>query len=119
MCGLTVSTLLLVKFGDSGVGVFAVLLACVGFTLYGPDALLTGAAAMDIGGRRAATFATAIIAGFGAAGPIVQEVVIGRMYDSKHGDLGPIFELLFGSAAMATVFCALLVLRNRRSGKGV
>lgn len=119
MCGLTFSTALLVQFGDSGVGVFALLLGAVGFTLYGPDALLTGAGAMDIGGRRAATFATAIIAGFGAAGPVVQEVVIGRMYDSKKGDLGPIFELLFGSAVIATVFCALLVLRNRRGGKGV
>jgi sugar phosphate permease len=119
MCGLTVSTALLVQFGDSGVAVFAILLAAVGFTLYGPDALLTGAGAMDIGGRKAATFATAIIAGFGAAGPIVQEVVIARMYDSKHGDLGPIFELLFGSAVLATLFCGLLVWRNRRGGKGI
>ena len=51
-------------------------------------------------------------------GPIVQELVIARMYDSKHGDLGPVFQLLFGSATLAAVFCGALVMRNRR-GKGI
>ena len=122
MLGMTVVTGLLTMFGDSSVTVFVVLLGCVGFTLYGPDALLTGAGAMDIGGRRAATFATAVIAGFGALGPIVQELVIPRLYDQKAaqatGDLGPVFALLFGSAVMASVFCAVLTWRNR-GGKGV
>ena len=43
-----------------------ILLGGVGFFLYGPDALLSGAGAMDIGSRRAAVFATGVIAGFGA-----------------------------------------------------
>ncbi|MEZ4366667.1 MAG: MFS transporter [Kofleriaceae bacterium] len=119
MLGMVASTGALIAFGDTNVTVFALLLGCVGFTLYGPDALLTGAGAMDIGGRRAATFAAAIISGFGSLGPIVQELVIARMYDGKGGDLGPVFELLFGSAAMATLFCAILVWRNRRGGSGI
>jgi sugar phosphate permease len=122
MLGMTLVTGLLTMFGDSGVTVFVVLLGCVGFTLYGPDALLTGAGAMDIGGRRSATFATAVIAGFGALGPIVQELVIPRLYDQKAaqatGDLGPVFALLFGSAILASVFCAVLTWRNR-GGKGI
>jgi OPA family sugar phosphate sensor protein UhpC-like MFS transporter len=118
MLGMTVATGLLMAFGDSGVTVFIALLGLVGFTLYGPDALLTGAGAIDIGGRRAATFVTGIISGLGAIGPIVQEVVISRLYDSKQGDLGPIFLLLFGSAAAAALFCAALVWRNRR-GRGI
>lgn len=122
MLAMTVVTMLLMMFGSSSVTVFIVLLGAVGFTLYGPDALLTGAGAMDIGGRRAATYATAVIAGFGALGPIVQELVIPRLYDQKAaqetGDLGPVFALLFGSAALASVFCAILVVRNR-GGKGV
>jgi hypothetical protein len=94
---------------------------------------------MDIGGRRAATFATAVISGFGSMGPIVQELVIARLYDTKgpnheaeallekffHVDpvvdpaqLRPIFVLLFVSAAMASLFCALLVWRNRK-GRGI
>ncbi|MDQ3367791.1 MAG: MFS transporter [Myxococcota bacterium] len=117
--GMTLMTGLLMMFGGTSVAVFTVLLAAVGFTLFGPDALLTGAGAMDIGGRRSATFATGVIAGFGALGPIVQALVIGRLYDSQGGDLTPVFILLFGSSGMATLFCAALVLRNRRGGKGI
>lgn len=119
MLGMTVACGALMLVGHVSVFVFALLLGCVGFTLYGPDALLTGAGAMDIGSRRAATLATGIISGFGSLGPIVQELVIGKMYDAKGGDLGPIFALLFGSAAMAAVFTGILVLRNRRDGRGV
>ncbi|MBS1119430.1 MAG: transporter [Deltaproteobacteria bacterium] len=122
MIAMTGVTLLLILYGDTSTTVFVVLLAGVGFTLYGPDALLSGAGAMDIGGRKAATFATGLICGFGALGPIVQEVVIPRLYDQKAaqqaGDLGPVFGLLFGGAIFGTVFCAALVWRNRR-GKGI
>jgi sugar phosphate permease len=119
MLAMTGMTALLIAFGDRSAATFAVLLGAVGFTLYGPDALLTGAGAIDIGGRRSATFAAAMISGFGSLGPIVQEVVIGRMYDAKKGDLGPVFELIFGCAVMATVFCAILTYRNRKGGRGV
>jgi OPA family glycerol-3-phosphate transporter-like MFS transporter len=119
MLGMTLATGLLMMFAGTSVVVFTVLLGAVGFTLFGPDALLSGAGAMDIGGRRGATFATAVISGFGSMGPIVQAFVIGRLYDSKGGNLTPVFVLLFGSAAMATVFCGILVLRNRRGGKGI
>ena len=74
---------------------------------------------MDIGSRRMATRASGLISGFGSLGPIVQELWIGRTYDAKGGDLGPVFLLLFGSAALAALFCAGLVWRNRRGGKGV
>jgi sugar phosphate permease len=119
LLGLVLSTALMIMFYDSGVAVFTLLLAAIGFTLFGPDALLTGAGAIDIGGRRGATFATGIISGFGALGPIVQELVIGRLYDAKGGDLTPVFAMLFGSAVMSTLFAAALVLRNRSGGKGI
>jgi sugar phosphate permease len=119
MVGMTIACGLLMALGGASVTVFAVLLALVGFTLYGPDALLTGAGAIDVGSRRAATFTAAVISGFGSLGPIVQELVIGRMYDAKGGDLTPVFALLFGSAILATAFCGVLVWRNRRRGVGV
>lgn len=119
MLGMTAACGALMLFGHLGVGVFATLLACVGFTLYGPDALLTGAGAMDIGSRKSATMVAAIISGFGSLGPIVQEVVIPRLYDSKAGGLGPVFALLFGSAAISAVFCLVLVIRNRMGGRGI
>lgn len=118
MIAMTLTTLALIRFGTTSVTVFAILLGLVGFTLYGPDALLTGAGAMDIGSRKAATFAAAIISGFGSLGAVVQELVIARAYDSKGGELGPVFQLLFGSAALAAVFCAVLVVRDRR-GQGI
>ena len=119
MIGMTAATGALVLFGSSGVWPFTILLFLVGFTLYGPDALLSGAGAMDVGGRYRATFATAVISGFGSSGPVVQELVIARMYDSKGGSLGPVFILLFASTALATLFCAALVWRNRRGGGGI
>lgn len=119
LIAMTLSTGLLVMFGATSVVVFAVLLGLVGFTLYGPDAILTSAGAMDIGSRRNATFATAIISGFGSTGAIVQELVIARAYDSKHGDLGPVFTMLFGSAILAVAFTAVLAARNRAGGRGI
>ncbi len=116
---MTAACAALMVVGHVGVGVFAILLGAVGFTLYGPDALLTGAGAMDIGSRRAATRASGLISGFGSLGPIVQELWIGRTYDASGGELGPVFVLLFGSAALSACFCAGLVWRNRTGGRGV
>ena len=119
MIGMMGATGLLIILANAGVIAFTVCLALVGFTLFGPDALLTGAGAIDIGGRRAATFAAAFISGLGSTGAIVQELVIGRLYDAKKGDVTAIFVLLFTAAALATFFCVILVLRNRRGGKGI
>lgn len=117
--GIVIATLALIQFGDQSAVVFAVLLAVVGFFLYGPDALLSGAGAMDVGNRKQAVLATGIIAGFGALGPILQEVIIPRVYDAKKQGLGLVNGLLFASAALAALFCALLVARNRKGGKGI
>ena len=119
LVGMMGATGLMILFGGHSVAVFTILLALVGFTLFGPDALLTGAGAIDIGGRQRATFAAAVISGFGSTGAVLQEQVIGRMYDAQGGNLGPIFGLLFGSAAMATLFVGLIAWRNRRGGNGI
>jgi sugar phosphate permease len=119
MLGMVVATALLMTFGGTSVAVFVGLLGAVGFTLFGPDALLTGAGAMDIGTRRLATFAAATISGIGSMGAVVQELLISRMYDPKHDGLVPIFAMLFGSAAAAALFCGALVWRNRRGGRGI
>jgi sugar phosphate permease len=119
MLGMVGVTALLMTFGGTSVTVFIFLLAAVGFTLFGPDALLTGAGAMDIGSRRLATFAAATISGFGSMGAVVQEVLISRAYKPEQNGLGPIFAMLFGSAALAAVFCGALVWRNWRGGKGI
>lgn len=48
------------------------LMALVGFLLFGPDALLSGAAAQELGGRYAAGTAVGIVNGVGSAGAVLQ-----------------------------------------------
>lgn len=51
--------------------------ALVGFTLYGPDSLMSGAGAADVANDKAGAVAAAgIINGIGSLGPIVQEQVV-------------------------------------------
>jgi len=119
MIGMMIAAGLLLAFGGAGVGVFTALLALVGFMLFGPDALLTGAGAMDIGSRRAATFAAATISGFGSLGAAVQEIAVARVYEPGKDGLGLVFIMIFATAVMATLFCAALVWRNARGGKGI
>ena len=99
--------------GALSVAAFALCLALVGFTLYGPDALMTGAGAMDIGSRRGAVLAAGVINGMGSIGSVVQELVIGRLYDQGAGQLGPIFLLLFGASAAAAGTIGLVWFRNK------
>jgi sugar phosphate permease len=47
-------------------------MALVGFCLFGPDALISGAAAQDIGGPAAAATAAGVINGLGSIGAILQ-----------------------------------------------
>jgi sugar phosphate permease len=119
MMGVVLATAALFVWHDASIYVVIALLAAIGFTCYGPDALLTGAGAIDIGGRRSATFAAAVISGFGSMGSVVQELVIGRVYDAKTGSLATVFALLLGSAICASAFCLALVIRNRRGGRGI
>lgn len=110
---LTASCGLLYFAGQVSVPVFAVGIGLIGFTLYGPDALLTGAGVMDIGSRRGATLAAGIISGVGSAGAVLQDLVIGKLYDADQGDLGRIFQLLLASAVLATLVMTVVVVRNR------
>jgi sugar phosphate permease len=107
------SCVLMYTAGQVAVLLFGISLGLVGFSLYGPDALMTGAAAQDIGGRSTA-MAAGIINGMGSIGAVVQELVIGRMYDASAGDLGPIFALLVGAAVLACLSLGVVLYRNKR-----
>ncbi len=112
--GVCAATLLLFTIGAQSVTGFAVSIGLIGFTLYGPDALLTGAGAMDVGGGRGAVRASGIISGIGSAGSVVQELVIGKMYDSAHGSITPILATLLGSAVFTAACVGAIVWRNSR-----
>jgi len=49
----------------------------VGFMVYGPDSLLTGAAAISVAGGANAVAVAGLVNGIGSIGPVVQEEVIG------------------------------------------
>jgi len=106
LVGMFVACWMLYSMGQNNLLIFGIAISAIGFFLYGPDALMTGAAAQDIGNARGATLSAAIINGMGACGSVVQEFVIGDMYDKSHGNIGPIFMLLVGSAAAAVVCLA-------------
>jgi sugar phosphate permease len=113
MVAMFASCMLLFFAGGVSPTVFAVCLGLVGFTLYGPDALMSGAGAMDIGSKRHAVLAAGIINGMGSVGAVVQELLIGRAYDSSGGQLGPIFGLLLGSSVAAVLAIGFVFFRNR------
>jgi sugar phosphate permease len=113
LVGMIGGCVLLWRLGSHSVLVFTVGLGIVGFMLYGPDSILSGAGAIDLGGKRGAILAAGVINGIGSIGAMVQEVLVGRMYQASGGDLEPIFLLLLGAAVLALVFVGIVLLRNR------
>ncbi len=111
MMGL--SCLVMFFGGQISLGLFGLSIGLVGFSLYGPDALMSGAGAQDIGSEKGAVLAAGVINGMGAVGAVLQETVIARMYDGGDGALGPIFALLVGASVAAAFFLAIVLVRNR------
>lgn len=60
------------QVGALGPGANFAAMAAVGFCLFGPDALISGAAAQDLGGKEAAATAAGAINGLGSLGAILQ-----------------------------------------------
>ena len=112
MALLVLACTALYTVGQSGVVLFAVCMGVIGFSLYGPDALMTGAGAIDVASPRGATLAAGLINGMGSVGPIVQELVLGRLLDS-HG-VGAVFGVLLAAAIGGICALGVLLLRNRR-----
>ncbi len=93
---------------------FVVLLGLIGFTAMGPDSLLSGAGAMDVGSRRQAAIAAGVINGLGSIGPILQEPAIGWL--KKTQGLDAVFLLLVGIVFLTTVGTGLLARFDRHRG---
>lgn len=113
LVGMTACCLLLYSLGGTAVWIFGLSIGAIGFMLYGPDALLTGAGAIDLGSGKNAAMAAGIINGMGSIGSVVQELLIGDMYVKSGGSLDPIFLLLLGSASIAVLLMLVINLRNR------
>jgi sugar phosphate permease len=109
--GCLIFTVLMRQIGLTSPTVFVVLLGLIGFTQLGPDALLSGACAMDIGSRRQAALAAGVINGFGSVGPILQEPLIGWL--KQTAGLNSVFTLLVGVGAVTTIATWLLMRYER------
>jgi sugar phosphate permease len=113
LCGLLGGTLLLYFGGSTNLVLFGVGIGVVGFMLYGPDSLLSGAAAMDVGSTKAALLAAAVINGMGSIGSVVQEKVIAGNYQASGGEVGSVLFVLIGMAGAAMAFIAVILVRNQ------
>lgn len=114
LIGMALGCLLLWNVGSRSLIAFGAGLAVVGFMLYGPDSLLTGAGAIDLSTKRGAIAAAGVINGMGAIGSVVQEHVIGGLYEDSGGQLAPIFLLMLAAASIALAFIGVVLWRNRK-----
>ena len=111
--GMTLAFLFLGTIGLNSVWMFGIGLSLCGFMLMGPDSLLSGVGAIDVGGRKQAVIAAGIINGLGSIGPIIQEEVIGYLLD--HHGYDEVFTVL---VAVSAVGIAGSLYLWHRSSKG-
>ena len=114
--GMTVGMVFAFAFlafvGVQSVWMFGVGLSLCGFMLMGPDSLLSGVGAIDVGGRRRAVLAAGIINGLGSIGPILQEEMIGYLLDTRGYD--SVFDLLIGVCILGVIGTVYLARRSRQ-----
>jgi sugar phosphate permease len=96
--GMVVAAIVMREVGLGSVTAFSVSLALIGFTLFGPDSLLSGVGAIDVGSKKKAVLAAGIVNGIGSLGPILQEEAIG--YLKVHHGIDAVFGLLIGVSAL-------------------
>lgn len=104
--------LLYMAVGSLGMAANAAAMALTGFLLFGPDALISGAAAQDLGGTRAAASAAGVINGLGSIGAILQGVVTTTVSEA-YGWNG-LFYVLVGLAVLSSLSLAPLVIQQLR-----
>lgn len=109
---MVLATVLMWSVGMRSAWAFGITLALVGFTLFGPDSLLSGVGAIDVGSRRQAALAAGVINGIGSAGAPLQEQLIG--YLKAYHSLDAVFALLVGVASIGAAGTAALWRRARR-----
>lgn len=109
---MAVGCALLYTVGTSSAVLFAASLGLIGFTLYGPDALMTGAGAIDVGSAKRATLAAGVINGMGSVGSVLQEIVLGEVLESS--GVGSAFAILLIAGLGAAACLLVLIARERR-----
>ena len=105
--GAIVGYLAVIYAGSNPIMV-ALCFGIVGFMIYGPDSLLTGAAAIAVAGEMNGVAVAGIVNAIGSAGPVVQELWIGKLM--KGADMtANIHNSNMLTLGMSIVFAALMV----------
>ena len=113
LAAMTLSFVLMYRLGARSLTSFATTMGMAGFMLYGPDSLLSGVGAIDVGSKRGALVAASVINGMGSIGPVFQEEIVGWLYKASHESLLPVLILLVAVAVIGTLLTAWLWLRAR------
>ncbi|MFH1738396.1 MAG: MFS transporter [bacterium] len=103
---LTLFCLLESQIAYWGMGWYFLGLCLIGFTVFGPDALIVGAAAQDFGGKRATGTCTGLINGVGSLGAVLQEILIGWATKNFQNAWSWLFYVFAGLALIAMVLMA-------------
>jgi sugar phosphate permease len=113
MCGY-----LAVIFLGTSPWMIALCFGIVGFMLYGPDMLLSGAAAVEVAGARNGVAVAGIVNGIGSIGPVVQEQVIGWLVsDNEETSMMNTNYLALSMSALFTFFMLIMIWRLNKAHK--
>ena len=93
---------------------FTISMGLAGFMLYGPDSLISGVGAIDVGNKKGALVAAGIINGTGSIGPIFQEEIIGWLYTKYDQSIVPILILLVSMALVSALLTFYLWWKSKR-----
>ncbi len=109
LVALMLALLLYTRIGASSTLANVVGLALIGAALFGPDALLSGAASQDAGGPHAAATATGFVNGVGSIGAVLVGLVLPVV--SKRYGWDAVFQL-FVALALLGALCLVPTLRR-------
>jgi sugar phosphate permease len=112
LLGLALALLLYARLGTAAAMVHFASMMLVGALLFGPDALISGAAAQDAGGTRAAATAVGVVNGMGSVGALLQGALTIGVKEAFGWNA--LFYVFFVLALIASA-CLVPALRMRRS----
>jgi len=112
---LALSLVLYGRVAPMGMAMNFAAIALVGFCLFGPDALISGVAAQDLGGPASAGTVAGFINGCGSVGAVAQGALVAGV--SKHFGWGAVFQalMLLAAASSLTLGAVAYVSRAART----
>ena len=113
--GLAAALLVYIAVARAGPAANFAGMALVGFFLFGPDALISGAAAQDAGGRAGTSTAAGWINGMGSIGAVLQGVLTAEV--SRRLGWDALFVLFVGLALCAALALVPRVLAERAAAR--